>query len=97
MFLKEDEFNPIIALLKLIPVFLAIGIFKRKDLARRICIWYFWIMCFAVIFSSMCINYDIFSLWRNIIITLLIVIIATLFLVSKKLKERFENHETVSR
>jgi len=88
--IKEDELNYLVIGFCFIPIILAYGIFKRKELARKICIWFFWIVGIAVIFAALCLDYDIIDLWKNIFMILIFLVPLALFLMSSKIKESFK-------
>jgi hypothetical protein len=79
-----------------IPIFLSIGIFKRKDLARRVCLWYFWIMGIMTIFSSLILDHEANMLRNNILSVMAYLILITIFLELPGLKKCFVHNSVNS-
>jgi len=69
-----------------LPMLLSAAILKRKNLARRICIVYFWIIGISAVFAA-CTKSEI---WKLGLIITLIVALMTYYLTRPKIKEQFK-------
>ena len=89
LLIKENNFDLRILAIFLIPIVLAVGIFMRRDLARRICLWYCWIIGLSAIFSCLLLDYDSNILHKNIIEVSVFLILISIFLEFPKIRDRF--------
>jgi hypothetical protein len=89
-FFKDNQYDWRVFVFQIIPIALALGIFKRKDMARRICIGYFLIIGMASILASLCFDYEADVLWKNVISTSLLLVLIILFLSLRQVKECFD-------
>lgn len=80
--------SPSIIIMVIIPLLLSVGIFYRKNLARRMTIWYFWILAILAILASFLKSVEPATLLSDFIL-ISIVIIMTIFLASKNVKKEF--------